>query len=117
MSYSKTVSFTPQRDIADAIYDHCRSQSRLPNGERYDLLLKNPQNLVREALHAEGIISKKQDGCGDRSTWKPGQSIKVSLWNENASALTDYSEEQGTTKQKVMAQVVMNYLHEQQVTS
>ena len=107
MTYSlpkKIVSFTPSPELAELIYNHCKH-------EQYRLLLKNPQDLVREALLDQGIISVEQTGYGDRSSWEPGEAIKVSLWITNADELTSYAFERGTKKKDVISAAVADYLH------
>ena len=106
----KTVSFTPQGDIADEIFSYCRTQTTSPSGERYSWLDVNPQNLVRDSLLEAGIITTKQQGCGDRSCWEPGQPIKTSFYQENAIALTDFATNAGVSKQRLIRDSVMDYL-------
>lgn len=107
MNYSlpkKVVSFTPGPELAELIYKHCKH-------EQCSLLIVNPQDLVRKALQDQGIISTKQTGYGDRSSWEPGQAIKVSLWIRNDNELTSYATERGTKKQQVISAAVADYLN------
>ena len=106
----KTVSFTPQGDIADEIFSYCRTQTTSPSGERYSWLDVNPQNLVRDSLLEAGIITTKQQGCGDRSCWEPGQPIKTSFYQENFIALREVAFNAGITKQELILDSVMDYL-------
>ena len=102
-----SVSFTPKGELADLIWDYCSHSDK-----RYKLLVKNPQDVVRQALYAQGIMPKKQWG-GDRSNWEPGTSIKVALWEENSDALTAYAFERGVKKQEVIASAVADYINTQ----
>ncbi len=107
----KTISMTPKGEVADAIYAFCRTKSHGSNGNQYSWLDRNPQNLVRDALHFAGIIPKEQPGCGDRSCWKPGLPIKTSFYLENELALTGFAKEQGMTKQELIKESVMDYIN------
>ena len=106
-SAQKVVSFTPDQELSQLIWDHCCHSDR-----RFRLLVKNPQEIVRDALLAQGIIPKAQGG-GDRSKWEPGAPIKVTLWAENAAALAEFAEHNQATKQKVMASAVADYINDQ----
>jgi hypothetical protein len=103
----KTVSFTPKGELAQLIWDYC-----IHSDKRYQLLVRNPQDVLRAALLAQDIIPKNQWGCGDSSNWEPGKAITVSLWPENAEALTLYAQERGIKKQDVMAAAVADYINQ-----
>ena len=107
----KTVSLTPRGEVADAIYAFCRTSTHSPSGNQYEWLDRNPQNLVRDALHFAGIIPKKQPGYGDKSCWRPGLPIKTSFYLENELALTSFAKEQGMSKQELIKESVMDYIN------
>lgn len=103
----KTVSWTPSPEVAEMLWKSC-AHSDPYWAER--LLVKNPQNVVRTALFKAGIVPKDQWGGGDRTNWERGQSLKTSLWPENADSLTEYAAAFNKTKQQVLEEVVAEYL-------
>jgi hypothetical protein len=108
MTY-KTVQFTPKGDLAQRLWIHCSEEAC--NGQRYIPWNNNPQDEVRAALYKFEIIPKQQPrACGDRSSWAPGTAVKVSLWEENAAALTKAATEASKTKQQVITEVLTVYL-------
>lgn len=108
----KTISFTPKGEIAEAIYDFCRTKAVASNGTQYDWLDTNPQDLVRKSLNWAEITPKRQPDGGDKSCWKPGLAIKTSFWQENAIAVTDFAKEQGMSRQDVLRESVMDFMKE-----
>lgn len=108
MTY-KTIQFTPKGELADNLWTFCTNEAA--NGERYILFGGNPQDVVRDALYFYEAIPKKQPTkCGDTSCWEKGKAVKVSLWEENAIALTKNAEASGITKQQLIAKAVEAYL-------
>ena len=112
MTYStyKTVSFTPKGSVADLIYGFCAPGV----GNNFRSMQTNPQDVIRAALFNGNVIGKHQpSGLGDRSLWKPGESIKTSLWAENHADLTNFAKEQGMNKQQVISECVVDYINSQ----
>lgn len=99
----KTVSFTPKGETAAAIWEYCKHPTA-------NFLMTNPQTLVRTALADADIIPTKQPNCADFSSWRPGESIRTSLWEVNAQALTAFAEQYSTTKQEVIKEIVVDYM-------
>ena len=111
MTY-KTISFTPKGEIADAIYDFCRTKAVAPDGKQYGWIDTNPQDLVRTSLEWANIVPKVQPCGGDKSCWEPGLAIKTSFWQENAMAVTDFAKEQGMSRQDLIRESVMDFIRE-----
>jgi hypothetical protein len=110
MTY-KTVQFTPKGELAERLWLHCSEEAC--NGVRYLLFNGNPQDVVREALYFYEAITKQQPkGSGDRSQWQPGEAVKVSLWAENADALTKNATASGVTKQELIQVALTAYLNQ-----
>lgn len=102
MTY-KVVSFTPKGEVQEVINRLCR-KPWLPG-------CYLPQDLARLALFNEAIISKEQiGGAALVTSWRPGDSVKVSLWKENHLDLAAYAAEHGVSKQLVIEAAIMNYV-------
>lgn len=111
MTHSKKVSWTPKGDLADQLYQHCRTKQTSSEGTPYTWLDINPQDFIRDALLSAGITDKVQyRGAGDQSHWSPGEALPISLWIENHQSLTQWAKEQGQNKQAVIADAVSDYL-------
>ena len=110
MTY-KTIQVTPKGELAEKLWLHCSEEAS--NGCRYILFGGNPQDVIRDALYFYEAIPKQQPkACGDRSQWEPGAAVKVSLWQENAIALTEAAKASGTTKQQLMQVALEAYLNQ-----
>ena len=108
-STSRVVTWTPKPDVAQQLDHYCRQTDGI-DGQFHPLKF-NPQDVVRDALLASNVITKKQHNCGDRSIWSPGDAIKTSLWSENHRDLTQFSKEQGMNKQQVIAESVLDFIN------
>ena len=110
MAY-KTFQVTFSEDLAQRLWLNCSEEAS--NGVRYIMFGGNPQDVVREALYFYEAIPKQQPkGSGDRSQWRPGQPVKVSLWEENANALTEAAKAVELTKQELTHVAVSAYLNQ-----
>jgi hypothetical protein len=110
MTYSKVVTWTPRPDVAKQLDDYCRDTKGIDDGQ-FHSMIHNPQDVVRDALLANNIITSPQHNCGDRSLWCVADPIRTTLWLENFSDLTQFSTQHGLNKQQVIAASVLDYIN------
>ena len=97
--------------LEEQLETHISYKLIMPKGNVFYNRTQNPQDVIRQLLADHGFIRKKgaELNMGERSYWKPGESIKVSFYREDADQFRKKAEELGVKVQEVITTLLREF--------
>lgn len=97
--------------LEEQLETHITCKLIMPRGNAFYDRTRNPQDVIRELLAEHGFIRKKgAELCmGEKSHWKPGESIKVSFYREDADHFRTKADELGVKVQDVITTLLRKF--------